>query len=547
MAPLLAGDAALQDAAQLAQEGPYLTAHIYPESAGRGLRGELIALAQPHRAIAIDPARTPKLASLLAQQPLLAALDGKRTGHALMATGLPLPQRWACATVTHALVQADVCMESSVAALCDAYGVERGPQDGGALDTFLADAVAIAQIVRAQGRRIAALQLGAASRIEAAAVGPITLMEHHGMPVDRQRLSACLQQESREIEALGGALGQALGAPITAAAPDAALLAALSARGHALPSLGERNIRTLPHPLGDTLLRFCTLRRLQLTLGERFAKHIGADGRIHSHFIQIGARSGRMACTRPNLQAISADPGRRRCFVAPPGQVLVMGDYAACELRILADMSQDAALVAAIASGTDLHGAIAQTMFNTEVSRTVRPELRQMAKTIAFGLIYGMGPKALGAALNQAPQAATELTERFFSAFPKVRDFLSAQSAEAVNRGEARTLSGRRLLLPPQSYDRSTLLRMARNLPIQGTSADIIKVALARVQGALAHTPGRSLLHCIHDEIIVMCPQAEQADACRQLEQAMAGAGADLLRQVPLVAQIRAQADWQAH
>jgi DNA polymerase-1 len=332
-----------------------------------------------------------------------------------------------------------------------------------------------------------------------------------------------------------------------AATADADILAALGARGHPLPSLSERNIRTLPRPLGEDLARFTALRRLQLTLGERFAQHIGADGRIHSHFVQIGARSGRMACTRPNLQAISADPGRRRCFAAPPGHVLVMGDYAACELRILADMSQDPALTSAIARGTDLHAAIAQTMFNTEVSRSVRPELRQMAKTIAFGLIYGMGSQALGAALNRAPQDAAALMDRFFATFPKVRDFLTTTSAEAVHRGEARTLSGRRLLLPGQHYDKSTLLRMARNLPIQGTSADLIKVALAGVQRALANVPGGTLAHCIHDEIIVLCPQTRQQDTCRLLQAAMVGAGAGLLRHVPLVAQIRAQADWQAH
>lgn len=549
MATLLAGAEALQAALALARKGPLLSAHSHPAIDNRNLPAELLALAQADEAILIDVPRTPELKAMLQDLPLLGSLQGQRLGHALASAFGALPGRIACAQNSHVLLQADVCQIQALPDLLTRYGCPQPPAATGALHTFALEAQSIAQVLQAQAQQLKQQGLTAVSRIEAAALGPIVAMERHGMPVDRKLLAACLAQENIELGQLAQTLAQKMGAHITADMADDALLRALDEAGHPLPTLGAAHQRTLPAPLGEPLLRFTALRRLGQTVGTKFARHIGTDGRIHSHFVQIGARSGRMACTRPNLQAITSDPLRRACFRAPQGYLLIIGDYAACELRILADMSQDEALGAAIGRGADLHAAIASSMFGVEVSKTVRPTMRQAAKTIAFGLIYGMGTKALAAALSTEPHQAAQLMEQFFAAFPKVRPHLTEHSAHALKQGYAVTLGGRRCALTESSHGRNqaALLRLARNLPIQGTSADITKVALARAHQALKATPKRAIVHCIHDEIVLMCPTEEADHACGQLKQAMEGAGVGLLQRTRLVADVRARQDWQAH
>lgn len=559
MAPLLAGDEAVAAAHKLMREAPYVTAVGHPQTQDRSQRFEMLALAHARRSILIDAGRTPALASLIAQCPLLGSLDGQALGHGLLQTFAVLPERFACANIAHALISGDVCLPQTLARLQAIYmSPEPAPSETStstathaptSLAEFARGAQDLALLLDTLSNRLRQMNLTKVSRLEAAAVSPIVRMEHNGMPVDRQTLLRRLEDEAQRMVQLARELTQRFGAPITLESSDEVLLAAVNRGPHSLSSLSEANIRTLAPALAKPLMEFTLLRRLSRTVGARFAEHIRSDGRIHSHFVQIGARSGRMSCTRPNLQAITLDPSRRACFRAPAGHVLIMGDYAACELRILADMSEDEALCSAIGQGADLHAGIASRMFGTEVSKTLRPELRAAAKTIAFGLIYGMGAQALSVALDKTRQAAEALMAQFFAAFPRVQDHLESQSLQALQLGYATTRSGRRCRLDTQSSGRAPdgLRRMARNLPIQGTSADIIKVALARIHASLAQTKGRALVHCIHDEIILTAPQEEAQDAVTQLQTAMQGAGDGLLVKIPLVADVHAGVDWQGH
>lgn len=553
MAQLLAGPEARAAAQALATESPYLTALAHPTSADRNQPIELLALAHPGRALLIDAGRTPELTAFFGPCPLLGALHAQPLAHQLLATFGSLPKRFACANIAHSLITADVTPTLSLPELQHLYGApsptEPAPTGPSALAAFAREARATAQLLARQGEQLRLLGLTQVSRIEAAAVSPIVSMEHHGMPVDRARLLTRLQEEAHRMAQLRAVLGTTLQAPLPDDASDDQLLAAVRGQNHPLASLSEANIAKLPPHIARPLAELNTLRRLSRTVGLRFADHIAADGRIRSHFIQIGARSGRMSCTKPNLQAITSDASRRACFRAPPGHTLIMGDYAACELRILADMSGDAALSSAIVQGTDLHASIASRMFGTAVSKSLRPELRAAAKTIAFGLIYGMGTQALAAALDCDQPAAEGLMRQFFAAFPEVQGHLEAQSDQALRAGYATTCSGRRCVLDAHTSgrDRQGLRRMARNLPIQGTSADITKVALARIHQALENTPNRALVHCIHDEIILAAPTAEAPEAAVQLREAMEGAGVGLLRHIPLVADVRTGPDWQGH
>jgi DNA polymerase I len=141
----------------------------------------------------------------------------------------------------------------------------------------------------------------------------------------------------------------------------------------------RRTLATLPPPIGPLLTAYRGLAKLVSAYGLGFLEHVGADGRMHPTFEQIGASTGRMACYEPNLQAMTRDSGRRSCFRAGPGRILVVADYAACELRILADMSDDPVFVAAFERNEDLHSKVASTIFNQTVSKTENASLRQVA------------------------------------------------------------------------------------------------------------------------------------------------------------------------
>ncbi|MBI3179669.1 MAG: DNA polymerase I, partial [Deltaproteobacteria bacterium] len=313
-----------------------------------------------------------------------------------------------------------------------------------------------------------------------------------------------------------------------------------------VPDARRETLAQMPPPLGPLLARYRELSKMASAYGETFLAHVGPDGRIHPQFEQIGASTGRLSCQRPNLQAIVKDAPHRTCFRVAAHRRLVMADYAACELRILAEMSGDPVFADAFRRGEDLHARVAGEMFGKPVSKTQNPELRERAKAVNFGLAYGMGAAGLARAIDTDVSQARELLTRYFKTFPRIGGFLEQSAREALARGYARTLTGRRLYLAPgdERGERAQAERIAKNMPIQGTSADIIKIALARLRPRLAAFHDCWLTNSIHDAIVVECDATEVDTVVSAVSEEMVAAGAEVLRRIPLVADLQISTSW---
>jgi DNA polymerase-1 len=327
---------------------------------------------------------------------------------------------------------------------------------------------------------------------------------------------------------------------------DQDLKAALHALGHAVPDVRRETVAALPPPLGDELSRYRELFKIVSAYGDSFLAHVAKDGRVHPIFEQIGASTGRMACHSPNLQAVVKGTPHRGCFHTAPGRRLVIGDYSACELRILAEMSGDPVFAEAFGRGEDLHARVASEVFGKKVSKTENPDLRERAKAINFGLAYGMGAGGLARATGSSVTQAKDLLERYFKTFPRIRAFLEHSAADALARGYARTMTGRRLYLDvgEDREARGQAERIAKNMPIQGTSADITKIALARLRRRLVSFHDAAIVNTVHDEVVVECDEVEADPVKDALGDEMRQAGAEVLHTIPVGVDVTVSTKW---
>ncbi len=278
------------------------------------------------------------------------------------------------------------------------------------------------------------------------------------------------------------------------------------------------------HPLVDKLLRYRELEKLRSTYGETLLAEVGPDGRIHASFRQTVARTGRISSERPNLHNIPTrgETGSqfRRAFVPAPGWRFLVADYDQVELRVIAHLSGDPGLIAAFSSGQDIHRAVASGVYGVPAAEVTKDQ-RDRAKMVSYGLAYGMEAFGLARRLATSQEEATEIMDRYFRAFPKVRAYMLETVAEARDRGYTRTEMGRKRPLPElhdRNYQkRSAAERQAMNAGIQGLAADIFKVALVKLDGALERRRMRSrLVLQVHDEVIVEAV-AEEEDAVAEL------------------------------
>ncbi len=271
------------------------------------------------------------------------------------------------------------------------------------------------------------------------------------------------------------------------------------------------------HPIVEELLRYRELEKLRSTYVDGYLPLIGDDGRIHTRFNQMAAATGRLSSEEPNLQNIPvrSEVGRmiRRAFVPAPGWTFVVADYSQIELRILAHLSKDPGLIAAFADDdADVHAATAARIFGVPEDQ-VTPEMRRRAKVINFGLLYGMEAYGVAQRLGISREEAAEHIEAYFDQFPKVREFMEGVVSEARRLGYTATLFGRRRYLPELKSDNYRIRqmgeRMALNAPVQGTAADIIKLAMVELDRKLrGRLESRQLLQ-IHDELVLEAPPAE--------------------------------------
>ena len=286
------------------------------------------------------------------------------------------------------------------------------------------------------------------------------------------------------------------------------------------------------HPVLTSLLRIRETKKLGSTV-EGLIAEIAKDGRIHTHFQQTVAATGRLSSTGPNLQNIPVrtEEGRRirDCFTVGKGYVaLLTADYSQIEMRIMAHLSHDEKLLAAFASGEDLHATVAGLVFGVKPSE-VDPEMRRQMKAMSYGLAYGLSSYGLSAQLDITPPAAQQLMDTYFERFGGIRDYLQVVVDQARKVGYTETIMGRRRYLPDLMHDnrqrREIAERMALNAPIQGSAADIIKMAMLNVQSAIEKENLKSrLLLQIHDELILEVVAGEEEKIVELVKREMGAA-----------------------
>ena len=277
------------------------------------------------------------------------------------------------------------------------------------------------------------------------------------------------------------------------------------------------------------ILQHRELHKLKSTYIDALPQLVAGDGRVHTSFNQAVAATGRLSSSDPNLQniPIRTEQGReiRKAFIADEGQMLISADYSQVELRILAHISQDESLIETFRRGADIHRATAAKMFGVSEEELTHDQ-RRAAKTINFGVLYGMSAFRLSNELNISGAQAKEWIEAYFARYPKIQEYLDKTLAEARATGKVTTLFGRVRYIPEihnKSFTvRGNAERMATNAPIQGTAADLLKLAMIALEDRLTReTRGARMLLTVHDEIVIEAPEASAADVAGIVKETM--------------------------
>lgn len=389
-------------------------------------------------------------------------------------------------------------------------------------------------------------------------------IERNGVLIDPARLAQQSQQLGERMMQLEREAHELAGQPFNMGSPkqigeilfNKLGLPVIKKTASGSPSTDEEVLDKLAedYPLPAKLLEHRSLSKLKGTYTDKLPLMVNPDtGRVHTNYAQAVAVTGRLSSNEPNLQniPIRTAEGRRvrEAFIAPPGRVIVSADYSQIELRIMADISGDENLLKAFAEGMDVHRATASEVFGI-APEAVTSEQRRYAKTINFGLIYGMGAFGLAASLGIERGAATQYIERYFTRYPGVKRYMDDTKASARAKGYVETLFGRRIYLPEinggNGPRKSGAERQAINAPMQGTAADLIKLAMIAVQAALdAHKRETLMVMQVHDELVFEVPETELDWVRAEVPRLMAGV-AQL--KVPLLAEVGVGPNWdEAH
>ena len=402
-------------------------------------------------------------------------------------------------------------------------------------------------------------RLGTVSKIEFRAVAAIAEMELAGVKLDverwkelektvrKRRDEAALKLDAQFPEPEGMLPLEGLGPRLNLNSPKQ-ITDAFRSLGIELADTKVWTLLKVDHPAARALLEYRELQKKLGTYLETYPSFIHPKtGRIHANFLQCRVPTGRLACTSPNVQQVPHEDEFRSCFVAEEGNLLVIADYSQIELRILTEVSGDPEFVRAFQQGEDLHRMTAATMFGIEKDEVTKDQ-RSDAKRINFGLMYGRGAKSLSAQLGTDDDRARALIDEYFANYPKVQRYLQSTASKAMKTGTLRTLAGRVRKFPdPSGLDsiaKGGMRREAMNYPIQGSSADIAKLALVYVREELAGLDAR-LINSIHDEFVVECAEDIAEDVAERVKSAMNRAGAVLLKKVPTEVEVGISREWR--
>lgn len=401
-------------------------------------------------------------------------------------------------------------------------------------------------------------------RVDRPLVPVVAQMERHGIRVDRDKLAGLSATFAEEIAKLEGQIHELAGQPFTIGSPKQLgeiLFDKLGFKGGKKGKTGQystdqgilERLSGEGAAIADRVLEWRQLSKLRSTYTEALQAAINPEtGRVHTSYSLVGAQTGRLSSTEPNLQniPIRTELGRqiREAFVAEPGNVLLAADYSQIELRLAAHMADVPALKEAFAEGEDIHARTAMEMFG-EVNR----DTRGRAKTINFAILYGISRWGLGGRLGVPADEAQAMIDRYFERFPGIRHYIHSTLESVRTNGYSETLFGRKCWFPRISSnnpnERAGSERAAINAPIQGTSADIIKRAMVRMMPALeaAGLGHVRMLLQVHDELVFELPEADVPAASKVIEAVMAGAAEPAVPlSVPLGVEIGTGLSWGA-
>ena len=394
------------------------------------------------------------------------------------------------------------------------------------------------------------LNLGNVADIEKRCLPALIWMGQHGVGFDRDSWQALALAASQDAEAIRHQLdaaapaqpGQLEGFTSWNWDSPQQVKDALVAAGCQVEDTADDTLAAVDHSMAALVRRYRDASKRCTTYGKEWLKHVATDGRVYPSWRQIGAASGRMSCSDPNMQQLPRGD-YRRCVSAPLGRVLVKADYSQIELRIAAKVSGDKCLLDAYRRGDDLHTITAKSVLGIQ---EVTKEDRQLAKALNFGLLYGMGARGFRQysksqyGLNLTEQQAQTYRDAFFRSYPGLAAW--HQQIRSRRTKESRTLAGRRRKLDPETPDPLRL-----NTPIQGTGADGLKLALALLWERRDQCPSAFPVLAVHDEIVIEA-DANHADAAAAwLKSAMVDAMAPLVDPVPVVVEVKTGQNWSGN
>jgi DNA polymerase-1 len=410
--------------------------------------------------------------------------------------------------------------------------------------------------------KIRSLDLIQCAQLEFECVMPVVDLELTGFYMDKRRWLEQLAIVETTRAELANELQEMLGEGVAQASlfgPSRAninldsqlqVTDALNRLGIPLPD-STRNWKLQPlaaqYPVVAKLLEYRTMQKALTSYGHNVIEFINPKtARLHADFRQIGAPTGRFACTNPNIQQVPHAAEYRRCFVGyPEGRKLVIADYSQIELRILAEFSGDRGFIDAFNSDADLHRVTAAQVFNVAQDQ-VSKEQRDFAKRLNFGVVYGIGAQRFSMMTGLSVSEAENVLRRYFATYRGLDTYLRESANRAVNEKQARTGSGRLVKFNFDAADRqqvSMTQRNGKNAPIQGTSADILKRALRLLNDDLQSTSAK-IVNIIHDEIVVEVDESESKDVAQKVERAMCAAGEEYLTTVPVKVESQIASEW---